>query len=106
MLVTLLIPAAYLLASSFHLPRPRIYIVWVGLFALFLVAELLLDYVFAVPFRHVRWQLIAYVVLFFGSFGGLIGLASLQGRAWGVAAIVGFLSTAILAFLQHRATGL
>jgi len=106
LLVALLLPATYLLVSASALSRPPIYAVWLGLFLLFLVVELLLDYVLGAPFREVRWQVILYVTLFFGAFGGLIGVAGLAGRTWALAAIAGFLSVAVLAFVQHRVTGL
>jgi hypothetical protein len=102
----LALPAIYLLLSASRLHRPPIYLGWVSLFMLFLVVELLLDYVFEVPFRDVRWQTILYVMLFFGSLGGMIGVAAQAGRLWAIAAVVSFLSTMGLAFLQHRATGL
>ena len=105
-LLLLLLPLAYLQVSAFYLPRPRIYFLWIGLIIVYLLVELLLDYVVQVPFREVRWQAILYVMLFFGSFGGMIGVASLAGRAWAITAIVGFLSTTVLAFVQHRVTGL
>jgi len=105
-LLLLVIPVAYLQVSAFYLPRPRIYFVWIGLFSLYLLIELLLDYLFKVPFRDVHWQVILYVTLFFGSFGGMIGVASLAGRPWGFVATIGFLSTTFLAFVQHHVTGL
>jgi hypothetical protein len=106
LLLMLLVPLTYLMISTLYLPRPPIYLGWIGLFMIYLVVELLLDYVFKVPFREVRWQAILYVMLFFGALGGMIGVASLAGRRWGIAAIVGFLSTTVLAFVQHRQTGL
>jgi hypothetical protein len=101
----LFVPVLYLGISAFHLARPGIYVVWIALFMLFLAAELLLDYVFKTPFREVRWQVILYVTLFFGSLGGMIGVARQAGRAWAVAAIIGFLSTVVLAFVQRQVTG-
>lgn len=79
---------------------------WVGLFITYLLVELLLDYILQAPFREVRWQVILYVTLFFGALGGMIGVAGQAGRAWTIAAVIGFFSTAILAFPQHRVTGL
>ena len=100
------VPTVYLLVTASRHARPPIYVAWLGLFLLFLLAEAALDYVFDVPFREVRWQVIAYVTLFFGALGGMIGVAGIAGRWWGTAAIIGFFSTALLAFLQHRTTGL
>jgi len=102
----LALPATYLLLSSSRLHRPPIYICWVSLFMLFLLVELVLDYVLKLPFREVRWQVILYVMLFFGSMGGMIGVAGQAGRSWTVAAVVAFLSTAGLALFQRHVTGL
>ena len=104
--LALSIPTTYLLWAASRDGRPGIYFAWLLLFLAFLVVEALLDYVLHVPFREVRWQVVLYVMLFFGSLGGMIGVAGLAGRRWAVAAIVGFLSTAVLAFVQRRATGL
>jgi hypothetical protein len=105
-LILLILPLTYLLISAFYLDRPKIYFLWIGLMILFLVVELLLDYVFELPFRTVRWQAIAYVMLFFGSTGGMLGVATLAGRGWTVAAVTGFLIMAVLAFVQRSITGM
>ena len=105
-LILLIFPLIYLLISAFDLGRPKIYFLWIGLMILFLVVEMLLDYVWSVPFRTVRWQTIVYAVLFFGSTGGMIGVAGLAGRGWSVAAIMSFLIMGALAFFQRHVTGL
>jgi len=105
-LILLIVPLTYLIIAAFSLDRPRIYILQVGLMILFLTVELALDYVFEVPFRTVKWQTIAYVMLFFGATGGMIGVASLAGRAWSAAAIIGFLVMGGVSFLQRHITGL
>jgi len=105
-LILLIFPLTYLLISAFYLDRPRIYVLQVGLMILFLIVELALDYIFEVPFRTVRWQTIAYVMLFFGATGGMIGVASLAGRVWSVVAVIGFLVMGGVSFLQRHITGL
>ena len=105
-LILLILPLTYLFLSAFHLPRQRIYFLWIGLMIAFLVVELAVDYVLKIPFREVRWQVVAYVMLFFGSTGGMIGVASLAGRGWTLAAITSFLMMAILAFVQRHITGM
>jgi len=105
-MIVLIIPLAYLLVSAFYLDRPRIYFLWIGLMILFLLVELLLDYILELPFRTVRWQVIAYLMIFFGSTGGMLGVASLAGRGWSVTAVVLFLVMAALAFVQRSITGM
>ena len=105
-MIILIIPLAYLLVSAFYLDRPGIYFLWIGLMILYLLVELLLDYILELPFRTVRWQAIAYVTLFFGATGGMLGVASLAGRGWSVTAVVIFLIMAALAFIQRAITGM
>ena len=101
----LVVPLAWLLLRAPALQRPVLYFVQVALVLVWLVAELLLDYVFKVEFRVGGALLIAYVVLFFAASGGLIGVAFQAGRAWGFTAVVLFLATAALAFIQRFITG-
>jgi hypothetical protein len=51
-------------------------------------------------------MVISYVVFYFASMGGMIGVASLAGRAWGIASIVLFFISLILAFVQRAVTGI
>ena len=105
-MIVLIIPLVYLLVSAFYLNRPGIYFLWIGLMILYLLVELLLDYILELPFRTVRWQAIAYVMLFFGATGGMLGVAGLAGRAWSVSAVALFLVMAALAFIQRSITGM
>jgi hypothetical protein len=68
--------------------------------------EALLDYIFKVDFRQVRWLVISYVVLFFAGTGGLLGVATNAGRNWSVTAVVLFLVMAALTFVQRAVTGM
>jgi len=45
-------------------------------------------------------------MLFFAGTGGMVGVASLAGRGWTIAAAVLFLAMGILAFVQRAVTGL
>ncbi len=92
------IPLVYLLVRAPQLQRPVLYYVQIGLMLGFLLVELILDYYPKIEFRQVRWMVITYVVLFFASTGGMLGVAQ-QG---------GLLSTvtAVLAFVQRAVTGM
>ena len=72
----------------------------------YLVVEFVLDYWLRVDFRGTRWAVICYVTLFFGGTGGMIGVATLAGGSWGIAAVVLFLLMALVAFVQHAVTGM
>ena len=105
-LFLLAVPLAYLLAKAPPLQRPALYYVQVVLLLAYLAAEALLDYIFKIDFRQVRWMTIAYVTLFFAASGGMLGVAALAGRTWSVAAVILFLAMAVLAFVQRAVTGM
>jgi hypothetical protein len=96
----------YLLYSAVQLERSTLYWIQVGLFLAFLVVELLVDFIFKIDFRGVRWMVIGYVTFFFAATGGMIGVASLAGTGWAIAAVILFLIMAVLAFVQRAVTGM
>lgn len=102
----LAIPLVYLLIKAPAAGRPAIYYIQIGAILLWLVVELLLDYIFKIDFRNVRWVVITYVVLFFAGSGGLLGIASQAGRSWSIPAIILFLIMAVLTFVQRAVTGM
>jgi len=104
--ILLAVPLVYLLLAARTRPRAPLYFVQLSLMLLFLLAELLLDYVLRIDFRSVRWMTVGYVTLFFAGTGGMLGVASHAGRSWSYAAIVMFLSMAALAFFQRARTGM
>ncbi len=99
-------PLGYLFLSGFFQKRSFIYFLWLGLMIVFLILELFLDYILKIDFRHTQWMVIAYVTIFFGATGGMIGLASLAGRGWMLITVTTFLIMAALAFIQRAMTGL
>ena len=101
-----IIPLAYLLFQGFSTGRQHVYFLWIGLMAAFLLLELLVDYVFKIEFRSIRWATVVYVMFFFGATGGMIGVASQAGRWWTVVTAAIFLVMAVLAFVQRAKTGL
>ena len=100
------IPFAYLLITANAFERPGIYYVQMGAILLFILIELLLDYVFMIEFRKVRWLTISYVMFFFAGTGGLIGIASQAGKNWTMAAVALSLIMTFLAFYQRAKTGM
>ena len=101
----LAVPLAALLVLAPRLGRAPVYYLQVGLLLAFLAVEFILDYALKTDFRRDRRAVIPYVTLFFGGTGGMIGVASLAGRGWAVAAGVLFLAMAALAFVQRGVTG-
>lgn len=100
------IPLVYLLLTAPRLDRPAIYYIQIGLMLLYLVIELLLDYLFRLDFRHTRWMTVSYVTLFFAATGGMIGVISLAGKTWTILAVALFLVMAALSIYQRAKTGL
>ncbi len=100
------IPLIYLLLKAPQLHRPTLYYIQIGCMLAWLVVEALLDYILKVDFRHVRWMVISYVVLFFAGAGGMLGVAANAGRGWSIPAILLFLVMAVLTFVQRAVTGM
>jgi hypothetical protein len=103
---SLVVPMVYLLMRASSTDRPGLYFLQLGLMIVFQLVELLLDYILEIDFRSVRWMTIAYVTLFFGATGGMIGVASHAGRGWTAVTGTTFLVMAGLAFYQRAKTGL
>lgn len=102
----LAIPLIYLLITAPKTQRPAIYYIQIGAILLWLLVELLLDYILKIDFRHTRWIVMSYVTLFFAGSGGLVGIAAHAGKGWSVASIVLFLIMAVLTFVQRAVTGM
>ena len=104
-LLLMVFPLGYLLLKAPQLQRPMLYYIQVGLMLVWLIVLFLVDYVLKVDFRQTQWMVISYVVLYFAGIGGMIGVAAQAGRAWTISAIILFLISAVLAFVQRAVTG-
>lgn len=102
----LAIPLIYLLIIAPASHRPTLYYIQIGAILLWLIVELLLDYILKIDFRNIRWMVISYVILFFAGAGGLVGIATNTGKGWTIASIVLFLIMAVLTFVQRAVTGM
>jgi hypothetical protein len=100
------LPLVFLLVIAPRLERPPLYIIQVSLMLVFLVIEMLLDYLLVVEFRQVSWAVISYVTFFFAATGGMLGVAAQSGRVWSIPAVILFLIMAVLAFIQRAVTGM
>lgn len=98
-------PLAYLLYRAPELNRPWIYYVQIGLMIVWIVTLFLADYLLKFDFRQTLWMVICFAVLFFAGTGGMIGVAALAGSGWAVSAVILFLVSAALAFVQRAVTG-
>lgn len=100
------IPLMYLLIRARADSRPILYSIQVGLMLLWLVIELLLDYILKMDFRKTKWMVICYVMLFFAGTGGMLGVAAHASRGWSFLSVFLFLTMTILAFVQRKKTGM
>jgi hypothetical protein len=100
-----LFPLSYLFITGVLAKRPLLYFIQVGLMMAYLIVEVLVDYIFKIEFRQVRWLVVPYVTLFFAATGGMIGLASRAGKIWTIAAVTSFFAMLTLSFVQRYITG-
>ena len=105
-LILMIVPLTYLLITAKQYQRPPIYYIQTGLMISFLIIELFLDYIYKLEFRKVTWIIVIYLVFFFGGTGGMVGIATLAGRIWMIAAVVLFLIMTTLSLIQRKITGL
>jgi hypothetical protein len=83
-----------------------LYYIQIGCMLAWLIVEAILDYILIIDFRHVRWMVISFVMLFFAGTGGMLGVATNAGRNWSIASIILFLVMAVLTFIQRAVTGM
>jgi hypothetical protein len=100
------LPILFLLFKACEFQRPTIYFVQLGVMLTFILAELFLDYIFKVDFRHTRWMVISYATLFFAATGGMIGIVSQSGKGYSIIAVILFFVMTFLAFFQRFKTGM
>jgi len=104
-LLLMAFPLVYLLFTAPQFQRPFLYYLQVGLMLAWILLVFLLDYVLKIEFRQTQWMVIVFVVLYFAGAGGMLGVAALAGRNWVIVAVILFLISAVLAFLQRAMTG-
>jgi len=99
------LPILYLLFEAKNHERAPLYFIQLLLMILFIFVELLFDYILKSEFRSIKWASIIYVMLFFSSTGGMIGIATHAGKTWSILGVGLFLVLTVLAFVQHSKTG-
>jgi hypothetical protein len=105
-LLLMVFPLGYLLLTAPGANRPFLYYIQAGLMLLFILLLFFVDYVFKYDFRQTQWMVISFVVFYCAGMGGMIGVASLAGRAWTISSVILFLIATILAFVQRAVTGI
>jgi hypothetical protein len=99
------IPLLYLLTTGSQYGREPLYYIQAGLMLLWILVEIVIDYILKLDFRKNQKWVISYVMLFFAGTGGMLGVASLAGSSWMITALVLFLLMAGLTLYQRAKTG-
>lgn len=98
------VPLIFILIKSIELNRALLYYIQLILMLCFIVTELILDYLLKIEFRKDSNIVIPYIVLFYASTGGMIGVAGYGGKLWGIIAIFTFLIMVTLSLFMHFKT--
>lgn len=100
-----ILPLMWMFLKAIEMSRPFMYFLQLGLMISFIIAELILDYILKLEFRQNRSIVIPYVMLFYASFGGMIGIAGERGKHWMIITIITFLVMVSVSFLMYFRTG-
>jgi len=70
----------------------------------FIFVEFLLDYLLKLNFRQNQNYVIPFLILFYASLGGMIGIASHSGKQWTVITVITFLLMVTVSLIMHFKT--
>jgi hypothetical protein len=99
-----IVPLVFMFIKAIETKRELLYFVQLFLMISFIVIEFILDYFFKIDFRHNINIVIPFLTLFYGSLGGMIGIASQSGKQWTIVTVVTFLLMTALSLLMHYKT--
>lgn len=99
-----IVPLTYMLIKAVESKRAIIYFVQLSLMIGFIVVEFLLDYLLKLDFRQNQNYVIPFLILFYASLGGMIGIASHSGKQWTVITVITFLLMTIISLIMHFKT--
>ncbi len=102
--ISSIIPLIIMFVSAFETKRELLYFIQLILMISFIILELLLDYIFKIDFRHNQSIVIPYILLFYASFGGMIGIATHSGKQWTIITVIIFLIMTVLSLFMHFKT--
>jgi len=99
-----IVPITYMLIKAIESKRAILYFVQLSLMIIFIVVEFLLDYLLKLDFRQNQNYVIPFLILFYASFGGMIGIASHSGKQWIVITVITFLLMTTVSLIMHFKT--
>ena len=103
--VAMIVPLAVAIALNFIGKREWWTVVLPLMLILFLLAELLLDYVFKVPFRETA-LLWPYILLYYAGLMAMIGYTFLVGKVFGAVTLVTYFIQLAVMLYTHLHKGL
>lgn len=99
-----IVPLTYMFIKAIEYKRAIIYFIQLSLMIGFIVVEFLLDYLLKLDFRQNQNYVIPFLILFYASLGGMIGIASHSGKQWTVITVITFLLMTIISLIMHFKT--
>lgn len=99
-----IVPITYMLVSAMQSDRTVLYYVQLSLMIIFIVLEFFWDYLLKLDFRQNKNYVIPFLTLFYGSLGGMIGIASHSGRGWTIITVITFLMMTAVSLIMHKKT--
>lgn len=99
-----IVPLTYMLIKAIESKRAIIYFVQLSLMIGFIFVEFLLDYLLKLNFRQNQNYVIPFLILFYASLGGMIGIASHSGKQWTVITVITFLLMVTVSLIMHFKT--
>ena len=99
-----IVPITYMLIKAIESKRAILYFVQLSLMIVFIVVEFLWDYILKLDFRQNQNYVIPFLILFYSSFGGMIGIASHSGKQWTVITVITFLLMTTVSLIMHFKT--
>jgi hypothetical protein len=103
--IAMIVPAGAAAALNAAARREWWTVVLPLVLAAYLLAELLLDYVFQIPFRETA-LLWPYIVLFYAGLWGMIGYSFLMGKPFGAVTLVTYFVQLGVMIFTHAKGGL
>lgn len=101
-----IVPLIYMLIKAIDSKRAKLYLVQLSLMIVFIIVEFLLDYILTADFRQDQNYVIPFLVLFYASLGGMIGIASHSGKQWTIITVITFLLMTAASLIMHFQTNM
>jgi hypothetical protein len=99
-----IVPITFMLIKARESNRAILYFIQLSLIIVFIVVEFVWDYLLKLDFRQNQNYVIPFLILFYSSFGGMIGISSHSGKQWTVITVITFLLMTTVSLIMHFKT--